>query len=133
VIATIVVIAAAVVALIYVALPLVRNSGPELADDRDEPLARKRAALEGIVDLEDERAAGKLTDEDFAALVGGYERAAIDAMHHLDALRGTEPVGVEEVGGDEVEAEIAAARRRLACPACGHLRPSGAPCPRCGR
>ena len=94
-------------ALVYVAAPLAR-SHPERSTIRSlaaELSARKRAALLGIVDLEDERAVGKLNDEDFAELRSEYEAEAMVAIAELDQLHTTE---------DEVEQEIAELKARLA-------------------
>jgi hypothetical protein len=65
-----------------------------------------RAALVAIVDLENERDVGKLTSEDFEALVGTYEHEALAALRGLDDVRS---------GGeaDAVERDIAAVRARL--------------------
>jgi hypothetical protein len=70
-----------------------------------ELAARKRAALLGIVDLEGERAVGKLNDEDFAALRSEYEAEAMVAIAELDQLGAPE---------DDLEAEIAELKARLA-------------------
>jgi hypothetical protein len=94
-------------ALVYVAVPLAR-SHPERSTIRSltaELSARKRAALLGIVDLEGERAVGKLNDEDFAELRSEYEAEAMVAIAELDQLHTTE---------DEVEQEIAELKARLA-------------------
>ncbi len=131
-IAVVVLLALAVVALVYVLAPLLsgrarvptRPSGAPPAG-ADEARGRKRAALEAIVDLEEEHAMGKLAEPDYGELLQRYEREAVSALEDLDAVRAL----TEE---DPLEAEIAAARRRLECPSCGRLRPSGTTCPRCG-
>ncbi|HEY7876332.1 MAG TPA: 50S ribosomal protein L32, partial [Actinomycetota bacterium] len=102
-------------------------------------VGRKRAALTAILDMEDERDAGKLSDVDFAALRHEYEAEAAAALVELDALRGS--------GGtidESLEAEIAAIRARLQddspraaasleeCPTCGTPRVPGRTCERCG-
>jgi hypothetical protein len=93
--------------LLYVAAPLARPRA-----DRDggrgliaELAARKRAALLGIVDLEGERAVGKLNDEDFIALKSEYEAEALVAIAELDQL---------DAPGEDLEHEIADLRFRLA-------------------
>jgi hypothetical protein len=124
-IATILVIVAALAGLAYVAIPLRRGpraftgTGTSATQEAED---RKSAALAGIVDLEQELEIGKLSQDDFEILRAEYERDAIAALHELDA-------GTEE---DTLEKEIAAARARLACPSCGAPRAAGGPCPRCG-
>lgn len=121
-------------ALAYVALPLGRRGrsedAPSPADDLD---ARKTTALSAIVDLENERLVGKLSDEDFDALRAQYEAEALQALTELDALRAAEPD--EGPGGDaddaSLEAEIAEMRQRLACPRCGSLRATDGTCSQC--
>lgn len=115
--------------LTWVALPLRR--GPVV----DEPLpsqrleeanAKKRAALLAIVDIENERATGKLSQTDFVALRSEYEAKALLALREADALRDS------TFDDDELENEIAAIRERLRCPNCGAARRPGEPCKRCG-
>jgi hypothetical protein len=123
----VVTLAAAVLA--WVVVPLRR--GPKV----DEPLpslqleeadAKKRAALMAIVDLETERATGKLSEGDFVALRAGYEEQALIALREADALRDSTD------DDDELEHEIAAIRERLRCPDCGAARRPGEPCEQCG-
>jgi hypothetical protein len=100
--------AVAVAGLLYVVAPLTRRTR-----DLDRPAralseelsARKRSALLGIVDLEDERAVGKLNDEDFSALRSEYEAEAMVAIAELDQLEAPE---------NELEREIAELKARLA-------------------
>ena len=127
-IATIAIAVLAVAALIYVAAPLRR--GPRFEVDtgptpQEEARDDKVVALAAIVDLEQERDAGKLSADDFAFLRGEYERDALEALRKLDATGETSL-------DDELEREIAAARQRLACPSCGAPRDAGTPCARCG-
>lgn len=127
-ISVLVVAALASLALAYVLVPLWRGASAGAAEPSarvGEIDSRKRSALTAIVDLEEERALGKLTEADFDALVSGYEQDALSALEDLDLAR----VSVE----DELEGEIAALRSRLECPVCGAARPSGTACPRCGR
>jgi hypothetical protein len=103
----IIVLVIGAVGLLYVAAPLARPR-----PDRDgargliaELAARKRSALLGIVDLEGERAVGKLNDEDFVALKSEYEAEAMVAIAELDQL---------ETPGDDLEREIADLKAHLA-------------------
>ena len=103
----VVVLLLGVAGLLYVLAPLTRPR-----PDRDvargliaELAARKRSALLGIVDLEGERAVGKLNNEDFVALKSEYEAEAMVAIAELDQL---------EAPGDDLEREIADLKARLA-------------------
>jgi hypothetical protein len=115
-------------ALAYVALPLGRRGRSEGEPSLEGELdARKTAALSAIVDLENERLVGKLSDEDFDVLRAQYETEALQALTELDALRATS----EEPEDAALEAEIAAMRRRLACSRCGGLRSTDGTCAQC--
>jgi hypothetical protein len=99
----------ALAGLAYVAAALASpaEGGPAPADGRHADLERRaHAALVAIIDLEDERDAGKLTTEDFEALVGAYEKDALAALDALDELGRAGP-------DDPVEREIAAVKARL--------------------
>jgi hypothetical protein len=91
----------------------------------EELEAKKKSALGAIIDIEDEKTVGKLSDEDFEILRREYEAEALDALIELDGLQ-------RVPDDDSLEAEIAAMRARLACPACGAPRLSAGPCERCG-
>jgi hypothetical protein len=119
----------AILALAYVGAPLRRRRRPPRRSTEDPPgvtdaEARKRAALAALMDLEEERAVGKLSDKDFLALRAEYEAEAIAALKQLDIA--------VLAPDDPLEAEIAAYRLRLQCPECGALRPAEGTCPRCG-
>ncbi len=117
-------------ALAYVLTPLRRSAAVEPQDDRAEieaeATAKKEAALGGIVDLEIEHQVGKLSPVDFESLRRDYESEALAALKELDTIR------LSDRGGASLEAEIAAARARRSCAACGASRTPGDPCPRCG-
>lgn len=124
-----VVVALASVALVYVALPLLRGARREAIDapgPAEEAEARKRAALVAILDLESERAMGKLSGEDFEKLRAGYESEAVAALRELDALADSTR------DDDELELEIAKIREQLKCPSCGAPRTPGGACATCG-
>ena len=135
-IAAVVVAILAVAALAYVGAPLRRFRPQSYATAGiTEAEARKRAALLALLELEEDRAVDKLSEDDFLTLRAEYEAEAVAALKQLD-LFGTE-------GNDPLEAEIAASRRRLEresqsrpwrshCPSCGAPRPAGEVCPRCG-
>jgi hypothetical protein len=91
----------------------------------EEAGARKRAALEAIIDMENERASGKLSEAGFEALRGQYEVEAVRALKEIDALSG-------QLEGDDavLESEIARMRAGLTCPRCGAWK-TGETCERC--
>lgn len=102
-----------------------RRFPDSLRASEDELRSKKKAALGAIIDIEDERSVGKLSDDDFEILRREYEREALDALIELD--------GLETVNDDDaLEAEIAAMRARLACPNCGAPRTGADVCERCG-
>ncbi|MFN2526760.1 MAG: hypothetical protein ABR505_10955 [Actinomycetota bacterium] len=120
---------AAAAGAVYVARPLLRAAGPDLetSSPTREAELRRDAALAGLDDLEFDRDAGKLSDDDFAQLRSVYESEAASAIDELDRLART-----TERNDLSLEAEIAAVRRALRCPNCGAPRKSGEPCGRCG-
>lgn len=115
-------------ALAYVALPLGRRGRTEEGPSAEGELdARKTTALSAIVDLENERLVGKLSDEDFDVLRAQYEAEALQALTDLDALRAQS----DQPGDASLEAEIAEMRQRLACPRCGGLKSADGTCVQC--
>lgn len=121
----------AVAALVYVTAPLrrPRRDAPSAAAARvEEAAGRRRAAFGGLVDIEGERAMGKLSLGDFEALRAEYEAEALAALRELDELGA--PAGTSD--DDDLEAEIAALRSRLSCPDCGAIKTPGEPCEKCG-
>jgi hypothetical protein len=118
---------AAAAALCYVVIPLARGPRFQQRDPGrvEEAEARKRAALTAIIDLEAEREAGKLSEEDFDTLRRSAEAEALAALAEADL------VASAELDDDELENEIAQMRERLACPNCGSLRTPGERCARC--
>lgn len=125
---TLVVALIALLALIYVLGPLRRGRAPiqERSDAIAEAAADKRAKLGALMELEEERFAGKLSDADFERLRRQYESEAVEALKRLDALERTPNED------DELETEIARVKAQLRCPSCGAARTPGAPCPQCG-
>ena len=120
--------ALAIAALAFVAAPVRRKEHETVVDPALELEEQKVVALTAILDLENERDVGKLSDEDFAELRAVYETQALDALHRLDVV-------VAE-GTDPLETEIARVRERMnasRCPECGAPRRPGTDgCPRCG-
>ena len=121
--------ALAIGAMVWVALPLRREARVDEPADSPafvEAEAKKRAALGAIVDIENERATGKLSESDFVVLRSEYETQALIALREGDALRDS------TFEDDELEKEIAAVRERLRCSNCGTARRPGEPCEQCG-
>jgi len=126
---TIVVALLAASALALVLAPLNRQlrrepTGPVAA--ADAAVAKKDAALTAIIDLENEREVGKLSQPDFEALRIQYEQEALEALRELETI---ELATAEDA---ELEAEIAELRRAMSCQVCGAPRGPGETCPRCG-
>lgn len=133
----------AVGALAYVLAPLFRD---EVAEPRtSEPFARRAAmraeesdgAIEALREIEFDRATGKLSDEDYAALKADYTQRALTAMRAgggvaADAAAAT---ATGASADDELEARIR--RHRAAVPACAQCGPRPEPdavyCSSCGR
>lgn len=113
--------------LVYITRPLGRVvSDVERTPAEEAADIKKNTALTAIVDLEEEREMGKLSDADFARLRAQYEAEALEALKELDSVK-----RVQVPAEDPLEAEIAAVRKRLQCPNCGALRTSGGSCPQC--
>jgi cytochrome c-type biogenesis protein CcmI len=124
VIGAIVVVALALVAMVWIAAPLLRGRRADTATswlDVQEAEARKHAALSALVDIEEDLEIGKLSTADFDVLRAEYEREAMRALKDLDA----------SAAGDSLEDEIAAMRRKMLCPNCGALRVPGEACTKC--
>ena len=116
----------AIASLAYIVAPIgrARHAIEEDAPETDAE-EKKRVALTGILDLEEERDAGKLSESEFTDLRGRYEQDAVVALRELE--QGTEMVE------DRLEREIADARDKLRCRTCGAPREAGAVrCPSCG-
>ena len=116
------------IALAYVVAPLRSPATVELADGprlEEEANDRKASALTAILDLEEEARVGKLTEGELVGLREEYEREALLALEQLDLM------GARPLADDPLESEIAAMKKRLACPSCGAVRTSGGACSRC--
>ena len=118
----------AVAALVYIVRPLGRDRAAFVdSDETSAADARKRVALTGILDLEEERDSGKLSAPEFATLRARYEQDAIAALRESEAEAGEQNIGAR------LEDEIARARDMLRCSTCGAPRDADAlRCPSCG-
>ena len=126
--AAIIVGALALAAIAYIVAPVgrTRRSLTESIDE-SEAEEKKRVALTGILDLEEERDGGKLSEKEFVDLRARYERDAVEALKELD----TAPSGSDLES--RLEREIAAARDKLRCGTCGAPRePDALHCASCG-
>jgi rubrerythrin len=122
------VVAAALAAAALVAAPIRQGRVDIVEEDNDvaDAAADKRTKLGALVELEEERYTGKLSQADFALLQRQYEAEAVAALKRLDTLQET------STSDEELEAEIARAKSEMQCPKCGALRRSEGPCPECG-
>ena len=120
--------AISLVALYFVAAPMRggRRAMQEDSAEVAEASADKRTKLTALVELEEERFSGKLSEADFNLLRQQYESEAIEALKKLDGL--TEGPDRDA----DLEAEIARVKSEMQCPNCGALRRSSGPCPECG-
>ena len=117
---------AALAILLWVVTPMLR--GARAARRSPAPPAaadRKAIALTAIVDLEEERALGKLAAPDFDTLRANYEAEALAALRELTFAATPQP------SDDELEAEIAEIRAALACPRCGRPLGTARACSQC--
>lgn len=95
--------ALAVVVVVVVALPFLRDPAPA-SDALDEPDAAERARLEAeeerdralaaLKELEADHRAGRISDEDYRAVVGIVRRDAAEALRALDRLRDESVAGI---------------------------------------
>lgn len=96
--------ALAVAVVVAVALPFLRDPAPA-SDALHEPDAAERArldaeeerdrALAALKELEADHRAGRISDDDYRAVVGIVRRDAAEALRALDKLRGEGAEGVE--------------------------------------
>lgn len=127
-IAVVIVALLAAAALAYVIAPLREPDTDELATGpslEEEAQERKATALTAILDLEEETRVGKLTQGELETLRVEYEREALLALEQLDRI------AAPPRADDALEAQVAAMKKRLACPSCGAVRTAGGACSRC--
>lgn len=115
-------------ALVYVSAPAKKGGGrrteeAEVSPGIEAARERKRLALGAILDMEEEREAGKLAEPDYKQLRARYEREALEALRELD---------VELTSRDaQIEAEIEKLKAASRCPECGALKGRGDDCDTC--
>ena len=90
----VIVLVVIVIAVTVISAPLRATRGTREADRRATRLAELEAARDAtyaeIRDAEMDRATGKLSDEDYAAVDGALRQEAIAIMHELDAAETAE-------------------------------------------
>lgn len=126
----------ALAALAYVIAPIGRTKTTvEETESETSAEEKKRVALTGILDLEEERDGGKLSEDEFVDLRTRYEQDAVRALEEMDAgqtdrSRGSaESASSLEQREERLEREIADARAKLRCGTCG--APRGLDATRC--
>ena len=76
---------------VFVFSPLFRSGEISLPDSAAyrrvaDAISRRDATYQALADLDEDRTAGKLSDEDYAALKQAYTSDAINALRDLDGL-----------------------------------------------
>lgn len=121
-------------ALAYVLYPVFMSddAGPAEPSRRREPNEAERA-VDALREVEFDRATGKLSVDDYAALKSAYTAEAVEAMRASDAAVAPDEASVAP--DDAAEALIERYRGRVAtCPTCGERpEPAAAFCSSCGR
>ena len=129
-------------ALVAVLMPFFRRQG---AAPKEEPLSpadelqhEKDGIYLAIREIEFDYRTGKVSDEDYAALMTRYRARAIDLMKAVDQIETADRAAHRDVVEAEIRATLAADPRTAVplpvCPGCGatHL-PVHRFCTHCGR
>jgi len=143
--------ALAVAALVYVLFPLFDVVAPSRLRIGRGPALAPESAIDALREIEFDRATGKLSDDDYAALKAEYTRTALVELRARDsadparralvtsAVTGDDAVAPDVPGGvnasDPVEAAVLHYRSlRRACETCGpRPEPDPAFCSSCGK
>ena len=142
----------ALAAVAFVLVPLFRDDAAVAEPRPVEPVPAARAgeeAVDALREIEFDRATGKLSDADYAALKSRYTAEALDAMRAADADAITaEAITAEAITADAVTADAVTPeasdlaeqailryrQRVVACELCGpRPEPGAAYCSSCGR
>ena len=124
--------ALAVAALLYVLFPLFDNVAPA-KPSRARPVESSETAIDALREIEFDKATGKLSDADYAALKAEYTRTALVELRSRE-----EPSMAAMPNVDGVDAAEAAVLRyrsmRRECDTCGpRPEPDPAFCSNCGK
>lgn len=138
--------ALAVAALLYVLFPLFDVSVPGRPRARTQVATHPETAIDALREIEFDRATGKLSDDDYAALKAEYTRTALVEMRAKQpvgspagAVQGVDDVTPNELGDlaslDAAEAAVLKYRAvRRSCDTCGpRPEPDPAFCSSCGK
>ena len=139
--------ALAVAALLYVLFPLFDVSVPGRPRSRTQVATHPETAIDALREIEFDRATGKLSDDDYAALKAEYTRTALVEMRAqqpvvgspAEAAQGVHDVIPNESGDaasvDAAEAAVLKYRAvRRSCDTCGpRPEPDPAFCSSCGK
>jgi hypothetical protein len=114
--------------------PRERDESEETRLRLRELVAAKETLYATLKELDFDRVAGKLSEEDFRQLEARYRARAIEVLKAIDALKG-EARGEDEELAEALEREILGLRRKLqATPPPTPREPAPEPrfCPHCG-
>ena len=135
-------VALAVVALLYVLLPLFDSRVTARSGRPAAPSALPESAIDALREIEFDRATGKLSDDDYSSLKAEYTRTALVEMRarepivsgRLEAAGGALPNG-DLAGLDPAEVAVLRYRAvRRSCDDCGpRPEPDPAFCSSCGK
>ena len=136
--------ALAVAALLYVLFPLFDVVAPARPRGRTGATAAPESAIDALREIEFDRATGKLSDDDYAALKAEYTRTALVEMRARQPITASGVTGesitvppndVDLAGVDPAEAAVLRYRSvRRSCETCGpRPEPDPAFCSSCGK
>jgi hypothetical protein len=130
--------ALAVAALLYVLFPLFDTAAPSARPSRARPVQGGETAIDALREIEFDKATGKLSDSDYAALKAEYTRTALVELRSREEPVLSASAMPNAEGADGVDAAEAAVLRyrslRRECDTCGpRPEPDPAFCSNCGK
>ena len=129
--------ALAVAALLYVLFPLFDNVAPSSKPSRARPVESPETAIDALREIEFDKATGKLSDTDYAALKAEYTRnALVELRSREEPSAAVVAPNTEAIEGvDAAEAAVLRYRSvRRECDTCGpRPEPDPAFCSNCGK
>lgn len=91
------------IALVFILLPLIHPAAPGQAERPESPgdalLREKENVYLAIREVEFDHRTGKVSDEDYGALMARYRARAIDLLKQIDAVPGALAVPGDPAGG----------------------------------